>query len=103
MSRARAVQLRRIKRTEKRNTLGMVPGWSLLRALQRMIPLRRPRRNSSSDGSSGRSRAATTPASRLSQDTASFLLKAAMSLITCVLIVWDDLILRCDHSFENNE
>lgn len=60
-----------------RFTLGTAPGWILLRTLQRIIPLRSPSLNSSSEGSAGKSLAATTPTIFLSHPAASFLLDAA--------------------------
>lgn len=59
-------------------TLGTAPGWTLFRTLQRIIPLLNPSLNSSSEGSAGKSFAATTPIIFLSHPAASFLLDASL-------------------------
>lgn len=63
-----------------RFTLGTAPGWTLLRTLQSMIPLLKPSLNSSSEGSAGKSFAATTPTIFLSHPAASYLLEAVENI-----------------------
>lgn len=59
------------------DTFGTAPGWTLLRTLQRMIPLRNAILNSSSEGSSGKSLPPIAPTIPLNHSAASYLLKAA--------------------------
>ena len=60
-------------------TLGMAPGWTLFSALHRTMPFLSPSWNSSSEGSSGRSFAHTTPTVFRNQLAASCLLIAALN------------------------
>ena len=60
-------------------TLGMASGWTLFSALQRIMPFLSPSCNSSSEGSSGRSLAHTTPTVFRNQLAASCLLIAALT------------------------